>query len=388
MKLTNNRYYFDFNATSPLAYSVKDWLSRGDFAFANPSSVHSSGKAAKREIKKTSEFLYDVFELSENHYHLFYHSGASEAINLIVKGFAEKHRYSGKRIDFFYSLTDHSCIVNQVSQLEALGHRTHELKVDSNGELDWESAIKQIQSVDGPALVNLTWVNNETGVVWPLEKIRALKEKTSACVHVDAVQSVGKISDWQSSLQGPDAFTYSGHKFGALKGVGFSFIHKDLPFEPFVVGGGQQMGLRAGTINTMGVVSIRLALEEMKDSFDYKQLEESKLFIENALAKNLGQKGQIFAHNARARNANTICFGLHETRADILATAFDLAGIDVSTGSACSSGSVNPSRVLMAMGADEQTAKSVLRLSFSPYLKEQDCEDFLDKILNVVKRFL
>lgn len=388
MKLTNNRFYFDFNATSPLAQAVKDWLSRGDFAFANPSSTHSSGKAARRQVKQTSEFLYDTFEMPENEYHLFYHSGASEAINAIIKGFAEKKKGEGSAIHFFYSRTDHSCSVNQVPQLESLGHHTHELEVDSNGELDWVKAERQIKSCDGVALVNLTWVNNETGVVWPLEKIRELKSKTGAWVHVDAVQSVGKIADWQRSLQGLDALTYSGHKFGALKGIGFSFIHRDFAFEPFIVGGGQQMGLRAGTINNMGITSLKLALEELKTRFDHQELKKNKLQIEKALLECMGSQGQIFAHQAHMRNANTICFGLYETRADILATAFDLAGVDVSTGPACSSGSVNPSRVLLAMGEDEQSAKSVIRLSFSPYLKSEQCEEFIQKILDVVGRFL
>lgn len=388
MKLTNNRFYFDFNATSPLAQTVKDWLGRGDFAFANPSSVHSSGKSAKRQIKKTTEFLYETFHLDEKKYHLFYHSGASEAINQIVKGMAEKNRLDQKPIHFFYSAADHSCIVNQVPQLQGLGHQAHELEVDSNGDLNWDKAISQIKAVDGPTLVNLTWVNNETGVVWPLEKMRNLKDETGAYVHVDAVQSVGKIQDWQSSLKGLDALTYSGHKFGAMKGVGFSFLHRDFPFEPLVVGGGQQMGLRAGTMNTMGIVSLRLALEELQESFNFEELQSTKLSVEKELLEAIGSKGQLFAAKAQNRNANTICFGLHETRADILATAFDLAGMDVSTGSACASGSVNPSRVLMAMGADEETAKSVLRLSFSPYLKESDREEYLGKILGVVKRFL
>lgn len=388
MKLTNNRYYFDFNATSPLAQSVKDWLSRGDFSFANPSSIHSSGKAAKREVRESTNFLYETFGLKDQEYQLLYHSGASEGINQIVKGVAEKQKQLNSPIHFFYSGVDHSCIVNQVEQLKVLGHQAHELSVDENGDLNWSEAIERINQVKGVKLVNLTWVNNETGVVWPMNKIQELKDKTHAWVHVDGVQSIGKIGDWTSSFEGIDAITFSGHKFGALKGIGLSFIHRDLSFEPYIRGGGQQMGMRAGTVNSTGIASLKLALEEVLDNFDEKELRSAKNYIEAGLINTIHNQGEIFGMKAKSRNANTICFGLKETRADILATAFDLAGMDVSTGSACSSASINPSPVLMAMGADEKRAKSVLRLSFSPYLKQADQEEFLDKILGVVKRFL
>lgn len=125
--------------------------------------------------------------------------------------------------------------------------------------------------------LNYTYVNNESGVVWPLEWALDLKKETKCFVHVDAVQAAGKIANWEMLLPELDAYTFSGHKFGALKGIGFTFFNKELDFNPLIVGGTQQEGLRAGTENALGVYTIKLALHEMKENFNADALSIAKM---------------------------------------------------------------------------------------------------------------
>jgi cysteine desulfurase len=386
-RLINNRYYFDYNATSPLASSVVQWLPSGDSLFANPSSVHSSGKKTKRFINETRKFLYQTFSLNDD-YKLFFHSGASEAINSIVKGFAQREFATGKRISLVHSVVDHSCVYNLKDELELYGHKVERFNVNEEGDFDIDDLISKIKSLNGKVLLNYTWVNNETGVVWNLENLERIKKETDCFIHVDAVQSIGKIEDWMKLSNSCDAYTFSGHKFGAMKGVGFTFVKEDFPFCSMIRGGGQQEGLRSGTENTYGIYSIKLALEEILEKNSYKELSEAKSFLESGIEELLSNDSRIIAKGATHRNANTISLLLPGHKADILITAFDLAKMDVSSGSACSSGAVLPSRVLMSMGVSEEDAKSAIRFSFSHDMNLEDAKEFLPKISTIVKRFI
>mgnify|MGYP000548403974 CR=1 FL=1 len=386
-RLINNRYYFDYNATSPLASSVTQWLPNGDSLFANPSSIHSSGKKTKRYLNDTRKFLYETFKLNQD-YKLFFHSGASEAINTIVKGHAQRAFAKQQRITFIHSEVDHSCVFNLREELELYGHKVIAFGVNESGDYNLEELIKTINSCEGEVLLNFTWVNNETGVVWNLDDLETIKEKTNCSIHVDGVQSIGKISNWNSLSNFVDAYTFSGHKFGAMKGVGFTFVKDDFPFCSMIRGGGQQGGLRSGTENTYGIYSLKLALEEIVNEDAFDDLHEAKNYIESELLSVLAGEARIIAMNAKKRNSNTISLLLPGQKADILITAFDLARMDVSSGSACSSGAVLPSRVLMSMGVSEEDAKSAVRLSFAHNMNLEDAKEYLPKILTIVKRFI
>ncbi|OUS00151.1 hypothetical protein A9Q84_02925 [Halobacteriovorax marinus] len=386
-RLINKRFYFDYNATSPLASTVVDWLPNGDLLFANPSSIHSSGKKTKRYINESRKFLFETFGLDLS-YRLFFHSGASEGINTLVKGLAQNHYAKGEKINFVHAMVDHSCVFNLRDELELYGHKVVTFDVCESGDFDEDQLIKTIKDLKGPTLFNFTWVNNETGVVWNLNFLERLKKETNCFIHVDAVQAIGKIPKWNELSEFADAYTFSGHKFGALKGIGFSFVKEDYPFCSMVRGGGQQDGMRSGTENTYGIYSLKLALEELMAQENFHKLVEAKSHIENGLVELLENKGRVIARNANTRNGNTIYMIIPGTKADILITAFDLAKMDVSSGSACSSGAVLPSRVLMSMGVNEEDAKSAIRLSFSYDLSLEDAKEYLPKISTIVARFL
>lgn len=385
----SNRFYFDYNATSPLAKRVTDYLHSGDFLFGNPASLHASGKKSKKHINETTEYLYKLFNLKTDTHKLFFHSGASEGINSIFKGLAFKFFKEKKKVSFFFSEVDHSCVIQLKEDLELLGHKVLFFSVDKNGLFDQIELTKSIlnETSEGrESYLNYTFINNETGVIWPLAWAEEIKKQTDAFIHVDAVQLVGKMANWDMLSPELDAYTFSGHKFGSLKGIGFSFLNKDIEFSPLIVGGTQQDGLRAGTENALGVHSIKLALHEMKELFVATELAIAKDEIEEALVEFLGDRGEVVARAAPFRNLNTIFLVIYGQKAETLSAKFDMMGVDLSTGSACSSGIIKENRVLMAMGYSYENSRSAIRLSFSPLMKKSEVAGYVEKIKSILAK--
>lgn len=384
MKSISNRFYLDYNATSPLAESVQDWIANGDFSFGNPSSAHQTGKKAKKLINETRDYLYSLFNVKEEDFHLFFHSGASEGINTLVRGFFLNAFKSEKKADYYFFDTDHSCVVNQRDEIKALGHDYHQFSVDQFG-MPKEDQIKKGSHDCG--LMNFTWVNNESGVVWPLHKAIELKQKLGCAIHVDSVQSVGKIRDWNKLDTDLDAYTFSAHKFGGMKGIGFSFMKKEFPYECFVRGGGQQAALRSGTENVMGIYSIKLALEDLQRKQNFDDTEYVHREFEGWLLNKIGDKGKIAGYGNVSRNMTTTYLVLPGNRSDIMMTALDLAGVEVSAGSACSSGILKPSRILKGMGFSEKEAGEGIRFSFSPTFNKEDLPALFEKLDKVLSKY-
>jgi len=244
-KLTSN-YYFDYNATSPLSPSVEDYLERGDFLFANPSSQYHLGKKSRQLINSSKEFFFNTFNLDEKLYQIFFHSGATEGINTFLFGAGFKSFKENKKINFYFSPTDHACVVNLKENLTALGHKVCFIPINENGEIIIEKLIEKINNKkEQRTIVNWTWLNNETGVLNNLEVADLIKKETNAEVIVDAVQTPGKIVEWNKLSSALDAYSFSSHKFGGLKGIGFSFVKDSFDYSPLIIGGGQQNKLRS-----------------------------------------------------------------------------------------------------------------------------------------------
>lgn len=305
---------------------------------------------------------------------------------MALKYFKEK-----KVVSFFFSTVDHSCVVQLKDDLESLGHQVHFFEVNRDGAFDIEVLIKNIikeKQNGSEVFLNFTYINNESGVVWPLSMAERIKEETNAFIHVDAVQLVGKIRNWRYLTPTIDGYTFSGHKFGSLKGVGFSFVRKDSNYYPMLSGGNQQQGLRAGTENALGIYSLRLALDDIKEQFFPDELLEAKNIIESKLIALIGTKGEVVAVKSLYRNLNTIFLVLYGQKAEILSAKFDLLGVDLSTGSACSSGIIKENRILMSMGYSFDDSRSSLRFSFSPLMTKSDAEKYIEKIESILKGIL
>ncbi len=370
------RIYLDYNATSPLSQTVLNWLKSGDLHFANPSSQHSSGKSSRKVINEARAEIFSTFGKSEKETKLFFHSGASEAFSSFAHSFTEMARLKGVDLLICTSKTDHPC-VHELSQ-RYLGPHVKFLELKKNKDLqylhDENFELIKDKKENNPGLIILyhhLWVHNETGLVCPLNELKRLKEISDLFIHVDAVQSVGKIPEWRE-LTGGDIWTYSAHKFGALKGVGFSLMDKALPFYSLISGGGQQQGMRSGTENPMGTKSVSLALQDMKkiNVADNFKLKEELLSF---LATELQGLGKVLENPKGFANSNTIYFYLDNLSSDIALALFDLHGLEISAGSACSSGAARASDVLNHMGLFN-VAKNGLRLSHSFHLNISDSE--------------
>ncbi|MFN8369633.1 MAG: aminotransferase class V-fold PLP-dependent enzyme [Bacteriovoracaceae bacterium] len=390
MKSTNNdeRFYCDYNATSPFAHSVREWLAKGEFVDSNPSSQHTSGKLARKIVNSTTNFLFKNFNLSDHQYNLVYHSGATEGINLIFQGFAAHFEKKGERVHFIFSTIDHTISFDLSKNLTSRGHKVSFFKVDLDGNFKVEEIASLIQPNE-TTLLNYLLVNNEIGVYWPLSKIEKLKEQNSKLsIHVDSSQIIGKIENFFKLENFIDSYTFSAHKFGALKGVGFSFIKKDFLFEPIFFGGGQQQKFRPGTENSFAVQSIPLALSELSNNYDFKKNEEVRIYLEKKLIDWSSGNIIIVAAKNMKRASNTIFFIHPSVANDVLLAALDLKGIEVSSGSACTSGSSLPSRVLLNLGYPEKFAKNGIRISFDPLLTMEALGPiFLSKLASVLTKF-
>lgn len=379
------RLYLDYNATSPLSHSVLDWMKSGDLLFANPASQHSAGKASRKIINETRAQVYSVFDKSEKDTQLFFHSGATEGVMSFAYSFSEWARLTGKDLLICYSKLDHPAVTSLAERFFGSQVKFFELKMDQQlNYLHQENlAFIKDKKENNPDLIVLyhhLWVHNETGIVSPLEELKMFKDVPDLYLHVDAVQVPGKISNWKELTVG-DIFTFSAHKFGSLKGIGFSLFAKNFSFYPLISGGGQQSSLRSGTENVMGIQSLGLALQDLV-KVDVKANDAQRVKLEAFLKNELTGLGGIISEKGKFRNSNTIYFYLDKLSSDIALALFDLHGIQISAGSACSSGAAKASILLTHLGFKDH-AKNGLRLSFSFSLTDTDRE-LIQQRLSVV----
>lgn len=359
------RIYLDYNATSPLSQSVLDWLKSGDLLFANPSSQHSSGKAARKVINETRLKIHQIFNRPETNSKLFFHSGATEAVRTWAHSFSEMARLQGKELLICYSKVDHPAVTNLETQYFGPHVKFLLLKRDKNLHYLHDENLKLIKDKkeNNPELIILyhhLWVHNETGAISPLEALQSFKELSDLYIHVDAVQAPGKIAQW-ANLSVGDIWTFSAHKFGALKGLGFTLSQKDLPFYPLISGGGQQQNMRSGTENLQGIKSLSLALDDLL-SISPENNSKQRAKLENFMQAELKGVGEILSLGLGDRASNTIYFYLNDLSSDIALALFDLHGLEISAGSACASGAAKPSTILLESGHQDK-AKNGLRLS-------------------------
>lgn len=379
-------YYLDYNATAPLAESVLNWMREGSIPFGNPASLHQEGRKAKALIHETTNYLHELFGLSPQNFEIIYHTGATEGVNWISQGFVYALRDLGKNPTYAFSQIDHPTSRSLSRFFRSKKITTYEIPILANGDLDQEKLSNLPLSTE--TLLNYLYVSNETGVIWPLEQIVAIKKKTGCFVHVDAVQLPGKIENWNLLDPSLDAYTFSGHKFGAFKNVGFSFIRKGLPLKPLFWGGGQQKGLRPGTENAVGIYSLKLALQNLMQTLDLNSLRSGKDYLEKSLLEQFPTKVEIVGRNSKNRNANTITLIVKGAHSDVLSAALDIKGLQVGTGSACSSGSVEPNHILQTLGYDSELARSGLRLSLPFCFTQAQAQEVLAILTQVFNSFL
>ena len=345
----------------------------GEDFFFNASAPYFPSKKSLSLINKTKDYLYSIFQLDKSEFDLFFHSGTTEATNLILKGYGLSKENQNKSI--FFSKLDHPCALAQFEFLTEQGHSCDWLEEDQK-----TGHIKEI-----PAKANLchfTWVNNESGMI---NDLSLLNQASSDClIYIDGTQAIGKIeSQFELNPRG-DVYSFSAHKFGGMKGVGWSFVKKELPILRLMEGGGQ-FSFRSGTLNTLGIYSIYLALKEVEQNqMRIEQCRNTRNFVAKMLLENFSSMSILNINEKR--NCNTILMAHEKVNSYILVTSLDLAGFQVSSGSACSSGS-NKGNDWVNKVYGEGLGKKTIRLSLNPGIHFENKELLFSKLAEVFKRF-
>lgn len=361
-------------------------MKSGDFLFGNPSSQHHEGKSSRKLINSARASIFKIFNKDEKSHSLFFHSGATESFFTVAHSFAEECRLSGKNLLICFSEIDHPAVTSLEERFLGAHVKFLALKRDkATHYLHQEnlSAIKDKKEND-PDLVILyhhLWLHNETGFVASLEDLAQFKEIPDLFIHVDSVQAPGKIQDWRDLSQG-DIWSFSGHKFGALKGTGFTLMKKSVPFHPLFTGGGQQGNLRSGTENPMAAHALNLALGDL-EKVDVTETREKVNEIRDVLKSLLGNNGELLFEEGMA--SNTIYFYLKILTSDLGLALFDTNGLMISAGSACSSGSAKESKLLLSMGL-KAVARNGLRMSLPMSSEAINVEAISEKLKKTLSR--
>ncbi len=364
-----SRTYLDWNASAPIYPEVVDAMTQALHDGGNASSVHREGRNAHSAIEAAREQVARLINAVPRS--IIFTSGGSEANSLAFAGLAS----NGTITRIMISEVEHPSVLASARQE---GTEIIQIPVNSDGIVNLdalESALIKADAANEKVLVSIMWANNETGVIQPLEKIVKLAHAHSALVHCDAVQAAGKVPvDFVSC--GVDLVSLSAHKIGGPQGVGALVVRPSVVLAPMIKGGGQELGRRAGTENLAGIVGFGRAAELCTNDNHASDISKLRHELESEIKK-IRRDVVIFGEDQK-RLPNTSCIAVANTTAETLLIMLDLAGIAVSSGSACSSGKVNTSHVLSAMGVDEALAKAALRISLGWTTTRDDIGKFID----------
>jgi len=376
--------YLDHNATSPLRPEARAAMERALEIGGNPSSVHGAGRVARACVEAARESVARLAGAESAD--VVFTSGGTEANALALWGAVYGALEAEARLTrLFVSAIEHSSVAVNAAVIAARvpGIRIAEIPVGSDGAIDVEALRVLLREGKGRALVAAMAANNETGVIQPLGEIARHAKEAGALLLVDAVQSAGKVTTDFAKL-GADYLTLSAHKIGGPQGVGALIVKSGVPLASIVGGGGHERGRRAGTENVSGIAGFGAAAAVVRELGTANRLAEFRDRFENGVRKRWPQA--VFFGASASRLGNTSNFALPGISAENAMMGLDLDGIMVSSGSACSSGKVKSSRVLKAMGVDDETARSALRVSFGWNSSDDDVDAALAALDRLVAR--
>jgi len=364
--------YLDNNATTRVAPEVFAAMQPHlTTEWGNPSSSHAPGRAARAAVE-TARAQVAQFLGATHADEIVFTSGGSESTNWAIRGFVDQNP---EKRHVVTTTVEHEAVRNLCAQLGEIGCEVSYLQVDSNGELDLDDLRKALRPETG--IVSVMMANNETGVLFPIAEIGSIvREHSDAVFHVDGIQAVGKIPINLSDLP-VDLFSVSGHKFHAPKGIGALYLRRGTTLPPFVIGGGQEEGRRSGTEAVPNIVGLGRACQLASNFTGHDEIRAWRDSLEDEVLmrfQNAKLNGAA-AREKRLPNTANISFA-GDDGAEIM-MQLDAAGICVSTGSACHSGSANVSAVLRAMNISTEVARGSIRFSFGRYNTAGDLETVL-----------
>ncbi|MCX5837138.1 MAG: cysteine desulfurase NifS [Deltaproteobacteria bacterium] len=371
--------YLDNNATTQLAPEVLEaMLPYFHDLYGNPSSMHSFGGQVARKIREAREQVAALIGATPDE--IIFTSCGTESDNAAILSALATYP---ERRHIVTSRVEHAAVKSLCANLAGQGYRVTELPVDKNGILDLEQFAGSL--TPDTAVVSLMWANNETGVIFPVQKAAELARERGIPFHTDAVQSIGKIPiNVQKSAI--DMLSCSGHKLHAPKGIGVLYLRKGTRFSPFLIGGHQEKGRRGGTENTPSIVGLGKACELAARNMDAENTTVKRLRdrLESALLTRIPKcrvNGDI---QQRLPNTTNISFEFVEGEGILL--LMDEHGICASSGSACTSGSLQPSHVLRAMGVPFTMAHGSIRFSLSVYNTQEEIDFVIEKLPPIIER--
>lgn len=371
--------YFDNNATTKMDEQVLEEMKPyfSEF-YGNPSSMHTFGGQVGHKIGKAREQVAELLGCEPSE--IIFTSGGTESDNTSIKGTLAAVPNKRKIIT---TRVEHPAVLAVCRDLENHGYTVVELSVDKKGRLDLSELEKQLD--DDTAIVTIMYANNETGVIFPIDKIAEMVKSKGSVFHTDAVQAVGKIPI-DLSKSNIDLLSMSGHKLHGPKGVGFLYVRKGTRLSPYQLGGHQESGKRAGTENVPGIIGLGKACELARENIKIENNKVKKLRdkLEKAILKKCTDCMVNGDTESRLPNTSNISFEYIEGEAILL--MLDQHGICASSGSACTSGSLEPSHVLRAMGVPFTAAHGSIRFSLSKYNTEDEVDFTIKTIPPIISR--
>lgn len=379
MDLTN-RIYLDHSATTPVRSEVARLVTEYyNQSFGNPSSIHAFGREAKKGIEIAREQISHLINAKPEE--IFFTSGGTEADNMAIIGVAFAYQKKGRHI--ITTSIEHHAVLESCQYLEREGFQVTYLPVDEKGLVDLDGLKSAIQ--EDTILISIMHANNEIGSILPIREIGAIAKKKKIIFHVDAVQSFGRLPIDVKQMN-IDLLSASGHKIYAIKGTGCLYLRKGIKLSPLMYGGVQERKRRPGTENVPGIVGFGLATElagqEMeKENIRLKDLRDK--LIDGLLAKI--PYAQLNGPRTKRLPGN-INLSFEFIEGESLLLMLDMKGIAASSGSACTSGSLDPSHVLMALGLSHEIAHGSLRLSLGKDNTERDIDYVLKVLPGIVEK--
>lgn len=371
----NKVIYLDNAATTKTAPEVVEaMLPYFTEHFGNPSSIYSLGSQSKKAVTESREVIAQTLGCKTNE--IYFTAGGSEADNWAIKAAAEAYASKGKHI--ITSKIEHHAVLHTCEYLEKNGYEVTYLNVDENGIVD----LEQLKSAIRPdtILISVMFANNEIGTIQPIKEIGAIAKEHKIVFHTDAVQAFGQMPIHVDEYN-IDMLSASGHKLNGPKGIGFLYIRTGLKLRSFVHGGQQERGRRAGTENVAGIVGLGAAVKRAFAIMEEKTAKEIELrdyFIQKLETEI--EHCWLNGHREK-RLANNVHFGFEFVEGESLLIKLDMAGVCASSGSACTSGSLDPSHVLLAIGLPHERAHGSLRLTLS----EETTKEDVDYTVSVIK---
>ena len=372
--------YLDNNATTPMDPLVFEAMRPyyGEH-FGNSSSIHGFGQRVRSAVEDARAQVADLIGATTAE--IVFTGSGTESDNTALRGIASRHRSAGDHI--ITTTIEHSAILRSCEQLAREGFRVSYIPVDSQGVVRLDRLEEAIE--DATILISVMHSNNEIGVIQPIQEIAALARQRKIPFHTDAVQTVGKTSVDVNQL-GVDLLSLSAHKIHGPKGVGALYVRREIQLDPLILGGSHERSRRAGTLNVPGIVGLGracLLAQQALEDFDTR-VRGLRDRLEETILQQIPQTVVNGSRSQRSTHLTNISFP--EVEGEALLIALDIQGVAVSTGSACSSGTVEPSHVLTALGCRPARRDSAIRFSLSRMNDEEDIDYLLQVLPATVER--